>query len=76
MGRKPKQAASKVLTQITNQLRTSGVDYVNRSIKFNITETTRNSKKKTYYYIGQKIELQKPVEVKIKRGNGNVETIT
>ena len=58
---KPKQVANKILTSIT---RTYNIPS-NESIQFSITECTRGSKKKEYYYEGLRKRLDKPVIVRM-----------
>jgi len=65
-GKKPKQAANKALTSILkdpdNNLDDSG------KIKFSIVECTRGSKRKRYYYVGERQELEKPMVVILGEG--------
>ena len=55
-GTKPKQAASKALTSIINQRKSSGVETVGE-FTFSILECTRNSKNKQYNYIGECVNI-------------------
>ena len=69
-GTKPKQAANKALTSIIKSKEKSG-DGIDGKIKFSIIECTRGSKHKTYNYVGERVELDNPMEVIIgakKRG--------
>jgi hypothetical protein len=69
-GRKPKQAANKVLTSLVNQYHKSGGDPVGKEFKFKIVECTRNSKCMEYEYAGTRIKLTKPNKVPIKDKDG------
>lgn len=73
-GKKPKQAANKALTSILNARREAGADTAGK-IKFRIEECTRNSKHKTYRYIGERAELDEPMTVKIGDENGKEKEI-
>jgi len=78
-GKKPKQAACKALTAITNSMKDKGKTFEDVSINFCVIEQTRGSKNKKYYYEGSKFLLDKPVTVEIKKkdkdGNENAEKI-
>lgn len=74
-GAKPKQAANKALTSICKSIKKSGGDPTGKQIKFSITECSRNSKHKTYNYIGEKIQLDKPIDVTIHKGKPNEKVI-
>lgn len=37
-----------------------------KNIKFILRETTKESKKRTFYYIAERVELPKPVKIKLK----------
>jgi hypothetical protein len=78
-GKKPKQAACKALTAITNSMTDKGKTCEDVSINFCVIEQTRGSKNKKYYYEGSKFLLDEPVTVKIKKtdkeGIVNVEEI-
>lgn len=74
-GNKPKQAANKALTSIIHD-RQEKDEPTDIDIKFKIVECTRRSKQKKYYYVGSRVELPKPVEVKIKNPtDGSFKTI-
>ena len=65
-GNKPKHAANKALTAI---IKSMGKDAaVNNVIPFTIKECTRGSKTKLYSYTGQRLQLDKPIEVNIGKG--------
>lgn len=66
-GSKPKQAANKALTSILKTKEQTGGG-VAGEIKFSIVECTRGSKHKQYNYIGQRVKLDKPMEVTIGSG--------
>lgn len=68
-GRKPKQAACKALTAITNAMKERGDKYEGVKINFCVIEQTRGSKNKKYYYEGSKFLLDEPVTVPIKKLN-------
>lgn len=68
-GRKPKQAASKALTAISNVTGQTG------KIDYSLVECTRGSKHKLYLYSGEKVLLEHPVEVPITK-NGEPSSIT
>ena len=72
-GTKPKQAANKALTSIL-KLREGAGQSTNVQIRFSIVECTRGSKHKEYSYVGERVELEKPMEVKIGKGP-NAKTI-
>jgi hypothetical protein len=79
-GRKPKQAACKALTGITNGMKDRGEKFEGVTINFCVIEQTRRSKNKKYYYEGSKFKLDDPVVVKItktdkKTGKKNTEKI-
>lgn len=63
-GTKPKQAANKALTSILKKREENG-EAIDVQIKFCIQECTRGSKHKKYYYIGERVELEKPMIVTI-----------
>lgn len=63
-GSKPKQAANKALTSILRE-REGNNDSTNGQIKFSIVECTRGSRCKEYSYVGERVELEEPMEVKI-----------
>ena len=60
-GRKPKQAGLKALKRIVldNKLQP------NKNVLFKLRECTRGSKKKTFFYVGKRVKLKKPVKVNI-----------
>ena len=68
-GTKPKQAANKALTSILKTKEKDG-DATNGKIKFSIIECTRGSKHKQYNYIGERVELDNPMQVTIGKGDG------
>lgn len=70
-GTKPKQAASKALSSILKER-----DNKEGKIKFSIIECTRGSKHKQYNYIGERIELDNPMEVVIGKGTEKEKSIT
>jgi len=69
-GNKPKQAANKALTSITNEMAENGATVDGVKIKFCVIEQTRGSKHKKYYYKGSKFSLDTPVTVKITKNKG------
>ena len=64
-GSKPKQAANKALTSILKELRTNNKPTVGE-FAFKIKECTRGSRCKEYSYVGQRKELDEPLEVPLK----------
>lgn len=62
-----KQAATKAFTSLIKNKKKNGEQF-DQSIKFTIVESTRGSNNKQYNYIGELVELKKPV--KIQFGNG------
>ena len=76
---KPKQAANKALTSIL-KLREGAGKSTKVQIRFSIVECTRGSKHKEYSYVGERVELEKPMEVKIGKGPNakplNIDTTT
>ena len=73
-GTKPKQAANKALTSILKSREKKGTQ-TNGEIKFSIVECTRGSKHKQYNYVGERVELQNPMQVTIGKGD-NAKVIT
>jgi hypothetical protein len=67
-GNKPKQAANKALTSIFKSKEQSGGSITGK-VKFSIVECTRGSKHKKYYYVGERIKLDKPMRVTIGKGD-------
>jgi hypothetical protein len=67
-GSKPKQAANKALTSIL-KVRKAGGGNTTEQVKFSIIECTRNSKHKTYNYIGERVQLDNPIKVTIGSGD-------
>jgi hypothetical protein len=65
-GKKPKQAANKAYSSIVKK---KGMEGGGPKIQFSIKECTRGSRQKTYTYDGQRIELDNPVVVNIKKGD-------
>ena len=72
-GTKPKQAANKALTSILKNRESDGKSTTTK-IKFSIIECTRGSKHKEYNYVGERVKLDKPMEVTIGKG-ANAKTI-
>lgn len=72
-GTKPKQAANKALTSILKTRESDGKSTTVK-IKFSIIECTRGSKHKEYNYVGERVKLDKPMEVTIGKG-ANAKTI-
>jgi hypothetical protein len=72
-GTKPKQAANKALTSILKNRESDGKSTTTK-IKFSIVECTRGSKHKEYNYVGERVKLDKPMEVTIGKG-ANAKTI-
>ena len=64
-GSKPKQAANKALTSILKELRTNNKP-TGGEFAFKIKECTRGSRCKEYSYVGQRKELDEPLEVPLK----------
>ena len=73
-GSKPKQAAAKALTSILRAKEEDGATTAGK-IKFSIVECTRGSRHKTYNYVGERIELDEPMEITIGKGS-NAKVIT
>lgn len=67
-GTKPKQAANKALTSILKTREKDGKGTTGK-IKFSIVECTRGSKHKQYNYVGERVQLQEPMKVKIGEGD-------
>ncbi|VBB18373.1 hypothetical protein YASMINEVIRUS_836 [Yasminevirus sp. GU-2018] len=66
-GKKPKQAASKACTKLFEDIIEEGRE-LPENIVFGMHECTRSSKrKKKYFYIGKRIQLEEPEEVEIKK---------
>lgn len=65
-GKKPKQAANKAYSSIVKK---RGMQGGGPKIQFSIKECTRGSRQKTYTYDGERIELDEPVVVDIKKGD-------
>jgi hypothetical protein len=65
-GAKPKQAACKAMTGIYKIFKEEGKD-ITSHINYGVYETTRGSRNKNYWYTGQRVELQNPVEVDISK---------
>ncbi len=66
-GTKPKQAANKALTSLLKTKEKDGKK-TDGKIKFSIVECTRGSRHKTYNYVGERVELDNPMEVIIGSG--------
>lgn len=66
-GTKPKQAANKALTSLLKTKEKDGKS-TDGKIKFSIVECTRGSRHKTYNYVGERVELDNPMEVIIGSG--------
>jgi hypothetical protein len=64
-GLTPYQAANKALSKFFRQNKDSITD-ISNEVEFSINETTRNSKKTIYTYIGTRNKLEVPVVYKIK----------
>lgn len=69
-GRKPKQAAKKAFTYLLKNQYGGGKTETGE-IEFSIKECTRNSRQKVYNYLGQRVKLEKPIEISHK-GNKTV----
>ncbi len=67
-GTKPKQAANKALTSLIKSREKDG-ESTDGKIKFSIVECTRGSRHKTYNYVGERVELDNPMEVIIGSGS-------
>ncbi len=75
-GAKPKQAGCKALTGIY-KLFAKTKKPLKGEIFFGVRETTRGSKNKTYYYSGERVELDEPIKLQIGGGDGaDAKTIT
>lgn len=69
-GKKPKQAANKACTRIYKTYKQEGHEFPPQII-FGMHECTRsNPRKKKYFYIGKRVELEDALEVPIKKENG------
>lgn len=65
----PKRAASKAFSQISRKIGLNNNSEKNFMV-FSIQERTRNTKNKTYTYMGTRVKLNKPLI--IKRGNKEI----
>jgi len=75
-GAKPKQAGCKALTGIY-KLFAKSKKQIKGEIYFGVYETTRGSRNKTYYYSGERVILDEPIELKIQgKNNDEAKTIT
>ena len=75
-GAKPKQAGCKALTGIY-KLFAKAKKQIKGEIFFGVRETTRGSRNKTYYYSGERVVLDEPIELQIGGGSGGeAKTIT
>ena len=63
-GQKPKQAAGKALTAIVRHAIQKGGDDTG-TYEFAIKECTRGGKCKTYFYVGERMLRNEPMEVQI-----------
>lgn len=69
-GKKPKQAASKACTRLYEEQKEAG--NLPEKIIFGMHESTRASKKKKkYFYVGRRVELETPEEVEIDKIDPN-----
>ena len=73
-GNKPKQAASKALSSLLEELREQKKS-VSGEHHFTIVECTRGSRCKEYHYTGERVELDEPMEIHIGKGKDR-KTIT
>ncbi len=67
-GTRPKQAAYKALTHIIREKEKNNTISKGK-FRFSMIECTKGSKHKTYDYVGERIELDEPVEVVIGCGD-------
>ncbi|AGF85613.1 hypothetical protein QJ854_gp169 [Moumouvirus goulette] len=67
----PKSAASKAFTQMIKNSNNK-----NKKQVIVLRESTNGSPRKTYFYEGQRIELDKPQKIRINTGDGNEKVIT
>lgn len=63
-GDKPKQAANKAFTNIIRTLPEGGVG---KKVKFQMKECTRGSNQKTSTYEGERVKLDTPLKIEIKK---------
>lgn len=63
-GKTPKQAASKAFTSLVKERAEKGMPTKGK-IHFSVTETTRGGKGKVGHYVGERVKLNPPTEVKI-----------
>ena len=68
-GTKPKQAAAKALTSILRSREENGEAIEGQKINFSIVECTRGSRHKTYNYVGERVQLDEPMEITIGKGD-------
>lgn len=74
-GLKPKQAACKALTSIYKLMNTQNKN-IDESVNFSLTETTKNSRHKTYHFSGERKKLDEPISIEIIGKDGIKSTIT
>ena len=76
-GVKPKQAGCKALTGIYKLFAKAKKNIIGE-IYFGVYETTRGSRNKTYFYSGERVSLDEPVELQIggKKAGETLKTIT
>lgn len=75
-GAKPKQAGCKALAGIY-KLFAGANKKLKGEIYFGVKETTRGGRGKTYYYSGERVVLDKPINLQIGGGDGSaIKTIT
>lgn len=71
-GEKPKQAANKAFTNI---IRGMGGDSVGKKVRFQMKECTRGSNQKTSTYEGERVKLDKPLTIEIKKNTDKPKVI-
>lgn len=71
-GEKPKQAANKAFTNI---IRSMKGDVVGKKVKFQMKECTRGSNQKTSTYEGERVKLDTPLKIEIKKNTDKPKVI-
>ena len=75
-GKSPWQAGNKALSEIIKRSINNGIDIDNTDIHFTLIETSCDSDKKQYDYIGKRITLQIPVQYTVNATSNNPRIIT
>jgi len=61
-GKSPKQAATKAFSSIYETRKEKKIS-VSEKIYFELQEVTRGSKRKTHFYVGERVKLDVPIQV-------------